>query len=140
MITAAVVAASDGPPAVEPRFYEKAIAWDETAAQRENNRRLGWTVAWDAAIGPGAARVRISDASGAPILGATCTVEYFHRAHSRARQSATLVPAGDGVYKLPDALRAPGDHEFRLSVRADAGYFTCTSTASAYAPAEVPGS
>lgn len=139
MVSAVILAASDGPPAVEPRFYEKAIAWNETAAQREINRSLGWTAIWSAHVGPaGSTTLRVTDASGAPVNGATCRVEVFHRAHSRDRVTSDLEFVADGVYRLPVALVNIGDHELRLSVRKGGDLFTQTSAATAY-PAE-PGS
>lgn len=140
MVAAAVLAASGGPPAVEPQFYEKAIAWDQTAAQRDRNRALNWQVAWDAVTGPGGATVRLTDAAGKPINDAGCTVEFFHRAHSRARQFAPLKFVADGVYKLEQPIRAFGDHEFRLTVIHDGETFTSTSTVPVREPMELPGS
>lgn len=140
MVAAAVIAASGGPPAVEPGFYEKAVDWDRTAAQRDRNRALGWHAAWDAATGEAGASVRITDADGKPVNDAGCTVEYFHRAHSRARQFAPLKFVGDGLYRLERPLRQFGDHEFRLTVLRGQDAFTDTATVTVREPMEVPGS
>lgn len=140
MVAAAVIATAGGPPAVEPRFYEKAVDWDHTAAQRDVNRALNWQVAWDAVTGEAGASVRITDPAGNPVNDAGCTVEYFHRAHSRARQFAPLKFVCDGLYRLERPLRQYGDHEFRLTVLHDKDTFTHTATVTVREPSELPGS
>ncbi|MEK6702655.1 MAG: FixH family protein, partial [Planctomycetota bacterium] len=125
MITAVVIDARSGPPEVEPRFYERALAWDATSAQRDKSRALGWHVAWDGTTGaPGQVGVRLTDAAGKPIDGATCEVEFFHRAHSRERISTVLTPAPGARYLIPVSLKRSGEHEFRLVVRRGTDVFT----------------
>lgn len=123
--------ANDDPSfAVERDYYQKAVHWDEELAQRQHNERLGWDAAarWERSVaGEPELRVRLTDASGAPLDGAVVRVEAF--AISRASQVSALTlaavadPAG-GAYAavLPDAR--PGRWEVRLEATRGEERFT----------------
>jgi nitrogen fixation protein FixH len=116
--------------AAEPDYYDKALAWDQTVAQKQRNAELGWKVEWSAEARP---TLRLLDKDGRPVADAQADVTYFHQANSRDRRQATLLPSAEG-YFLPQPLGRPGSWEVRLTVRKGELVFTDVSTL------RVPGS
>lgn len=116
--------------APEPDYYDKALAWDQTVAQKQRNAELGWTAHWSSEVRP---MLRLLDRQGRPIADAQVEIAYFHQAHSRDRRQAALLPHDDG-YVFAQPLGRPGLWEVRLTVRKGDVVFTDTSTL------RVPGS
>lgn len=118
------LATSDPSVAVEPRYYEKALAWDETARLRDASARLGWK----AAVGVHGDRlvVRLSDAAGAPVTGAAVSVVTFADARSGDRQELALSERGTGEYEGPMSVSRPGLWQFRVRAGRGADTFVCT--------------
>jgi nitrogen fixation protein FixH len=130
------VAGDDPSVAVEPDYYQKAVAFDSTLAQGRRNATLGWRVTPSLArITDGRAtelRVRLADATGASIADATVTVEAMANARSDVRLTATFTAEGDGyVATLP--IARPGLWEFRFSVTRGAQHFTASERLDAVA-------
>jgi len=121
-------AVSDPQFSVEPDYYEKALAWDDTAAQAGRNARLGWKLAIDASGGADprghrTVRFELTDASGVSLEGAAIALEFFHNAASSERLKAEVAGAEGGyVASLP--LRKPGLWEFRVTVTRGPDTFT----------------
>ena len=104
---------------VEDDYYEKALSWDAKMAQQRENARLGWTVGLSP-VGFGEAGVlhaRVTDASGAPVDGATVEVEAFPNARASRVRSVSLREQEPGLYVGALPFERPGLWEFRVSVQ-----------------------
>ena len=120
-----LVLANDGDRAVvEPRYYEKAVAWDSTMADAARSEATGWKA--DAALSELARpargallRVRLLDRNARPVEGATMHVEAIHNLDAGRRVEAAVGFQGDGVYEARLPLDRHGLWELRL--RADRG-------------------
>jgi len=112
------VANDDQGIAIEPAYYQKAVAWDAAMAQARENRALGWRVTPSLAAfttRDGAnLRVTITDSTGAAISGATVRVSAFYNARAgdvEARQLGVAREAADV------RVRPSGDLEAELVAR-----------------------
>lgn len=124
-----IAAKSDPGFAVEPDFYRRGLAWDESARQRDLNRALGWSltisVAPSQATGAPASLVAaFSDGAGAPIRAAQLVVEAFHEGEPAKSQRLTLTPEGDGSFTSPLTLHRSGLWRFRAAASAVGATFT----------------
>jgi nitrogen fixation protein FixH len=130
-IALVVITSRDASFAVEPNYYAKALAWDETMAQQARNEALGWSLGLR--VDPAGARgrqsvtVRLADRAGAPIEGAQIAVEAFHNARASRILAAALSPEGQG-YAAVMPLDRPGLWEFRLRVTRGPEVFVSTLT------------
>jgi nitrogen fixation protein FixH len=130
-IALVIITARDASFAVEPDYYAKALAWDETMAQQARNKALGWSLGLR--VEPVGERdgmtvaVRLTDRAGAPIEGARIAVEALHNARASHVLSAALEPRGSG-YAATMPLARPGLWEFRLRAARGAEVFTATLT------------
>ena len=123
-----LVATGDPSFAVERNYYQKALRWDETMAQAQRNRALGWTVAAElspAEGGRGQMRVsaKVTDRDGTALDGATLSVEVFHNARAGQVLEAVLAPVSDGYTSLLEGGR-PGLWELRFRVTRGKAVFT----------------
>jgi nitrogen fixation protein FixH len=121
------IATSDPTFAVEPHYYEKALAWDATAAQNQTNQRLAWRTEVTASVdesGAGQLRVRLTNSDALPLDGAAISAELFANTNARARAAFDLVPRGDGVYAARAAFDRSGMWECRLVVNRGPETFT----------------
>jgi nitrogen fixation protein FixH len=105
---------------VEPRYYERAVAWDSTMAEIARSEATGWTAT--AVLAPGADRardprltVRLADRAGRGLEGATVRVEAIHNLDSERGVHATLLARGNGVYATDLPLRHRGLWELRVT-------------------------
>ncbi|HEU4734764.1 MAG TPA: FixH family protein [Kofleriaceae bacterium] len=107
------VAANDGATQVIPAYYDKAAHYDDELDRAEASRRLGWHA--EVSIANGAIDVVMSDASGAPVDGATVRVTGYQRAHAAEALDLAL-PASQpgGHYRGPVGSR-PGWHDLTVS-------------------------
>lgn len=132
------VANDDQGIAIEPDYYQKAVAWDSTMAQARENQALGWHVTPSlAAFTPrdGAdLRITLTDSAGAPIPDATVKVAAFYNARAGDVTDTTLV-AGGGGYEARLPVHHVGVWELRFDVRRGAVHFTSTSRVEAVAAA-----
>lgn len=105
--------------AAEPDYYQRAVTWDSTVAQRARNAELGWQVA--ATIEPprkdGGAivTVELGDRAGAPIDGAAVRIDASHNASAGRIVSIELLPAGAGRYQGTIPLAAAGFWRLELT-------------------------
>jgi len=111
--------------AVEPDYYRKAVAWDETAQQHAINRQLGWTVQIDRASANGPV-VHLHDAHGEPIAEAHVQLIAFHNARANDRIEKTLKEREPGCYELDVAFDRPGSWELRFTITRGDDTFTAT--------------
>jgi len=130
-IALVVITARDASFAVEPNYYAKALAWDQTMAQQVRNEALGWSLGLR--VDPTDVRGRrmvtvdLADRAGAPVEGAQVAVEAFHNARASRIFSAALTAQGQG-YAAAMPLDRPGLWEFRLRVTRGPEVFVATLT------------
>lgn len=97
-----LVAKSDKSFAIEPDYYQKALAWDDAMAQEEHNLSLGWNVDARVELGAettnGRVEVVITDSIGEPVDLAKVDAVVFHNARAAVRLSATLTEESPGTY------------------------------------------
>jgi nitrogen fixation protein FixH len=128
-IALVVITSRDASFAVEPDYYAKALAWDETMAQQARNEALGWSLGLS--VEPTGERGRmtvavgLSDGAGAPLPGARIAIEALHNARASRVLAAVLEPRGLG-YTTVMPLARPGLWEFRLRVTRGPDVFTAT--------------
>ncbi len=127
-------ATSDPSYAVEEDYYQKAIDWDLKRAQDLTNEKLGWLFEFDVAPPerPGdqpQLEASLADAEGAPLTGATVTVEAFHNSRSGDILRAVLAPTDEpGVYRANLPMQHNGRWELRFTVNQDGRQFTHNET------------
>lgn len=123
--------------AVEPQYYEKALAWNHEAAQRERNRRLGWRVKalLESSASAGAFDICLTlhDPRDQPIRGATVGVTAFPHLRSRERRSIALQEQADGTYIATLPAARPGLWELRVRASRGSDEFSETLTVEARA-------
>ncbi|MBL0927780.1 MAG: FixH family protein [Phycisphaerales bacterium] len=110
--------------AYEPQYYQKALAWDQTAAQRRRNAELAWTtILRTSAPNPATAErllhLTVADAAGAPIAGAAVTAEVFPSLRAWDRRSLAFRPDPAGGYAAD--LRADLGGIWRIRLRIERG-------------------
>ena len=116
-------ALSDKSVSIEKRYYEKALAWDETAKQRDLNAALGWKVD----ITASAARqieIVLRDSSEQPIRAAKVSAEVFHDARSSERVVVTFVGDDTGTYRALCPDGPEGSWHLRTRIEAVKMVFT----------------
>jgi nitrogen fixation protein FixH len=111
------VASGDPHFAVEPDYYRRAVGWDSTQAQARQNLALGWQlVPALGAVGGGDPLLTLvlRDASGAPLDGASVSVEARAVAHASDVLAANLLPTGTpGTYAADLPVAREGLWEVR---------------------------
>lgn len=126
-----VITSRDASFAVEPDYYAKALAWDETMAQQARNEALGWSL--ELRVEPAGGRGRttvvagLTDRAGAPLLGAQIALEARHNARANRVLTAALEPRSMG-YAAAMPLARPGLWEFRVRVTRGPDVFTAILT------------
>lgn len=128
------IAADDQHFAVEPDYYQRALAWDTVQAQRSHNVALGWQL--DATMDPIAPRgttplvLQLRDRAGIPLAAESATIEARPIAYAADAIFATATPRTHD--SLREALHAElpisreGLWEFRIAVRRGGDQFTAT--------------
>ncbi|MDZ4674903.1 MAG: FixH family protein [Gemmatimonadota bacterium] len=112
------LASADPSFSIEPDYYRKAVDWDSTMAQQARSAALGWRLTvrsmHPTADGRAVLAVQLVDPAGAPLSDATVTVAATHNARADRVATATLTPAGAGVYTGLIAGSRPGIWELRF--------------------------
>lgn len=128
IVAITLIGASRTASPIEPDYYTKALNWDQTQAQAQRNKSLGWSVTPSVRPGPdGKPRLFLTvlDGAGSPIRTATV----------KARVPSSKVPLSfthtdNGVFAcdqdLPDAAS--------FSVAVTAGFDLFTAEFSALSP------
>ena len=117
--------------AVEPDYYQKALAWDDRRAQDRHNTELGWTLEYT--VEPVQAgqdpimRAELTNLDGEPITDASISVEAFANARRDDVLTADLVETESG-YQTTLPMRRNGLWEFRFTVTRDDELFTYRDT------------
>lgn len=121
---------SDGSFAIESDYYQKAIAWNQTAQQTQRNRELGWNHTLRVDVGVDSSRrnivLRIEDAGRRSIEQALVSVNAFPSVRASERQELTLPEGSPGEYRGELSNVRPGLWEFRLVIRRGDDIFTAS--------------
>ena len=139
--TTLYLANSDRSFAVEPEYDRKALAWDQTAAQRARSRELNWGVELQVG-GVGVLgrylALRLSDSKGGPVHGATVSMVAFHSARAAQRYSLDFKEQSEGEYVASIPVERPGLWHFELLARSGTDMFTGTLERSIPAAGVLP--
>lgn len=127
--TVTVIAARQSAPPIEANYDAKALRWDDSAAQREMNRSLGWSARAEVDIDGETAEVvvRVLDSTGRTIriadVAAVIAIE-----PAVDGQSVQMRSDESGRYSasVPDGTRA--GEWLRVSIAAKAGGMTFCDT------------
>lgn len=114
---------------VEPDYYRKAVAWDSTMAERAASDSLGWhaEVELDARAGSGVLlELRITDAAGAAVRGATVTATLIHNVDAARHVDVALDEVGGGRYTAAAPLAHAGRWEVRIAADRGGARFVTT--------------
>lgn len=120
-----VAATSDGGAQIEADYYERALAWDEELAQREQSEALGWQT--DLTIEPTAPAgqvvlVTVADHAGQPVHGLTGALKMRHATQAQWRSLELEPITGSlGQYKVVTAFDRPGLWDFTVDVQDQGG-------------------
>jgi nitrogen fixation protein FixH len=109
-----MLAASTSSAGVIPNYYDKAAHYDDAIDQANANRALGWHVA--VSLDGTAVGVRVTDANGASLDGASVRVSGYPRAHAAHGIDVALVARSAGTYEAKLASRALGWHDLVVEV------------------------
>lgn len=115
--TTVFFATRDGPVAVEPDYYQRAVDWDSTRAALPAPASRGWTV--EANAGANGIELWLSDGAQTDLTGAEVRATAFHRAFADERHQLRLTEREPGLYaaELPNQLA--GLWEVRVEIRRD---------------------
>lgn len=122
---------------VEPDYYRKAVAWDSTMALRAASDSLGWHAEVELGVGngPGALlELRITDAAGAAVSGATVTATLIHNIDAARHVDVVLRDVGGGRYAADAPLAHAGRWEVRVAADLGAARFVATRHADLALP------
>ncbi len=120
---------------VEPDYYRKAVAWDETMARAAESARLGWRTLAALQRAPGdSARlvVRVTGRDALPVRGARFTAELIHNADAARPVRAVLEESAAGRYEATVPVRRAGLWEVRLEARRDTERFVTSLRTEAF--------
>lgn len=115
-----VVASRDRSFAVAATADEGDAGWERTVARRAANEATGWTPRVEVhRAGPGlpsTVLVRLEDAAGVPVEGATVRAEAFHHALASERRDVTFEELLPGVHQAFCELSRDGRWAFDLVI------------------------
>lgn len=135
------LAKSDRSFAVEPDYYRKGLAWNQTAAQMARNRALGWTTQVQVgAVGALGRHVTVflRDRDGQPLDGASISVVAFHDARAGQPVDGTCQADDRGGYATSLPIDRAGWWEFRFHVSRASETFTCNTRVLVPASGAIP--
>ncbi len=118
---AVALATGDRSAIVIPDYYQKSLRWDSDKAERAASQALGWRIVLTPAgqadtVGQVPVLVRLSDATGTPVVADSVELTYCHQAHADRPKIARLVEESarraDGRYVQDLQLGQPGFYSF----------------------------
>lgn len=119
--------------AVEEKYYDKALAWDQKRAQDVVNAKLGWSL--QPRLQPPRTRgmdpeleVVLRDDGGVPINDAAISLEAFHNARAGDITRVNFTARGNGVYVATVPVHRSGRWELRFAVDRAEDHFTAVMT------------
>jgi nitrogen fixation protein FixH len=103
-----------------PAYDVAAAHYDDTMAEAERSRVLGWSATTE--MRGDHVEVRLVDAAGGALLDARVRVRGYQRSHAVDRFDVELTAMGNGTYRAP--LRATGWHDLTIVVERGALAFS----------------
>jgi nitrogen fixation protein FixH len=129
MLVMAYVATSDRTFAVEPDYYQKALNWNQLAAQDRLNQQLGWSAHIN--VGDAADLMKRRDVTcsltsdtGQPLRDAEVELIAFPHARGGERLKLTLSEQQPGKYTALLPMKRTGLWEFRITATRQSAKFT----------------
>jgi len=120
-------ATSDRSLAIEPNYYQKALAWDRTRIQDTRNTQLGWTLTLksDRTDSNNALlSVELRDKGGSSIDDANIEVIAFHNSRAAERSTTLLASRGEGRYVGTMPADRDGVWHYRVTIHHGTDLFT----------------
>lgn len=121
--TTVILATGDRAFAVEDDYYAKAVAWDETAAERAASDALGWSARCELSeldlSGSRSVTLWITDSTGETVDVSTVRVYAFHHARRGDSIEFPMVRIAPGRYAAGAPMERPG--LWQLRIRAERG-------------------
>lgn len=122
------LAVSDQSFGVENDYYAKAVAWDETAADRASSEALGWSakVTLSESVdlsGKRAVMIELTDADGEPVEARASQFYAFHHARRGEAREFALARIAPGRYSAGAPLVRDGLWQLRLRFERDRDVF-----------------
>lgn len=121
-----VVAAVDGAfvvmaertfPGFSPNAYETGLEYNRVLAAAEAQRALGWQVDATIESNGGALVLRLRDRNGNPVPSPKVVADVRRPAEAFEDRSLALAEIAPGIYRIDNALPAPGSWEVSIRVR-----------------------
>lgn len=110
-----VAATRTGGRQVVPAYDTRALAHGDVMAQQARDRALGWQAR--PAFDGDALTIDLRDRAGAPVRGATLTVDAYHRTEAARVHHAAPIEAAAGRYQADAAGWRPGIHQITGTAR-----------------------
>ncbi len=128
--------------AIEPDYYQKAVAFDSTIAGQRRSNALGWTatatiVVADAA-GPPLLTVTLLDSQQRPVQGAAVTVVALANIRANDLVSSTLSEIAPGRYQSTLAARMAGQWEVRVDALRGSEHFVASTRTDLVGAVPIP--
>ncbi len=127
----ASIAADDPSFSLEPRYYDKAVHWDQEQARKAESARLGWKL--EARVAPAERGSKllavVTRADGSPLTGARVEVEAFANARAGEIRRLRLEPGKPGEYAARLDAARPGLWEFRFQVEHGGAHYATVARA-----------
>ncbi len=122
LVVVVFIATRDPSFAVEPNHYQKALAWDGSAARLRASQQLGWTVSiqTDSIVDElGQRRLDLPHPRQGRHRGGwrQCALIIFHHARAADRLEVSLSPEKDGSYVALAPMKRKGLWECRITAR-----------------------
>jgi nitrogen fixation protein FixH len=113
----AMIAMRDRSFAVVPNYYQNALNWDQTQAQRRAGEKLGWKMRIEPServdlLGNRSVSFALTDASGALLPAKSLELNYFHHAHAIQARQVTLPTTQPGQFIASLSMRYTGFWQF----------------------------
>ena len=133
MMVTVLIATGDRSFTVLPKYYERALAWDQTQAKKRASDQLGWKLGIETStkidpLGKRKTTMTLNDAEGKPVAGAIADISYYHRTFAQQVETATLAMSAPGRFEMELPMRRSGFWEFRVLVKADGHEFVTDLT------------
>ena len=129
LLTMAYIATSDRSFAVEPDYYQKALHWDQLAAQDRKNQQLGWSAHIKVSQAADLMKRRdvtctLTNSAGEPLSGVSVELVAFPHARGEERLTLELAEQGEGKYATNMPVTRSGLWEFRITASRESHRFT----------------
>ena len=133
MMVTVMIATRDRSFAVMPKYYEQALAWDQTQAKKRESEKLGWTFGIETGtkadpLGKRHVVCTLADAQGQPLKEAVAEISYYHRTFAQEIHKELLATTAPGRFEKDLPMRRSGFWEFRVSIKADGREFVTDRT------------